>query len=165
MAVPAKIKGRYEVKEVLGRGGMGVVYKAYDTVIKRDVALKTLLDIPDRAALDLFYKECDVLASMSHPNIVEIFDVGQQDECIRVAIRNGLTPMQAIQSATRWAAELMRWEDRVGAVEPGLYADLIAVPGDPTEDVTLLEDVPFVMKGGIVVKDERLLDVGAGESG
>ena len=60
--------------------------------------------------------------------------------------------MQAIRSATRWAAELMRWEDRVGTIAPGLYADLIAVPGDPTDDVTLLEDVPFVMKGGQIVK-------------
>src|SRR6185436_12160867 len=64
----------------LGRGGMGVVYRAYDTVVRRDVALKTLLDAPDRGALDLFYKECDVLASMSHPNIVEIFDLGEFDE-------------------------------------------------------------------------------------
>jgi len=67
-------------------------------------------------------------------------------------VRFGLTPMQAIQSATRWAAELMRWEGRVGTIAPGLYADLIAVPGDPTDDVTLLEDVPFVMKGGQIVK-------------
>src|SRR5712692_375744 len=79
-ATPIKIKGRYEVKQVLGQGGMGVVYKAYDSVIKRDVALKTIRDIPDRTALDLFYKECDVLASMSHPNIVEIFDLGEFEE-------------------------------------------------------------------------------------
>ena len=70
-------------------------------------------------------------------------------------VRYGLSPIQAIQSATRWAAELMRWEDRVGTVADGLLADLIAVPGDPTDDVTLLEEVPFVMKGGAVVKDER----------
>ncbi|MGZ8629857.1 MAG: amidohydrolase family protein [Actinomycetota bacterium] len=67
-------------------------------------------------------------------------------------VRYGLTPMQAIQSATRWSAELMRWEDRVGTVAPGLFADLIAVPGDPTDDVALLEQVPFVMKGGEVFK-------------
>jgi len=67
-------------------------------------------------------------------------------------VRFGLTPMQAIQSATRWTAELMRWEGRVGTIAPGLYADLIAVPGDPTDDVTLLQDVPFVMKGGQIVK-------------
>jgi serine/threonine protein kinase len=80
MPSPTKIKGRYEIKKVLGQGGMGVVYKAYDSLIKREVALKTIRDIPDRASLDLFYKECDVLASMSHPNIVEIFDIGEFEE-------------------------------------------------------------------------------------
>jgi imidazolonepropionase-like amidohydrolase len=70
-------------------------------------------------------------------------------------VRFGLTPIQAIQSATRWAAELLRRQDQVGMVAPGLFADLIAVPGDPTDDVTLLEHVPFVMKGGALVKDTR----------
>jgi imidazolonepropionase-like amidohydrolase len=84
-----------------------------------------------------------------------IYPHGWNAKNLAFYVRFGLTPMQAIQSATRWAAELMRWEDRVGTVEPGLYADLIAVPGDPTDDVTILEDVPFVMKGGVVVKDER----------
>lgn len=67
-------------------------------------------------------------------------------------VKYGLTPMQAIQSATVWAADLMGWEDRVGALAPGMYADLIAVAGDPTKDITLLEDVDWVMKGGTVVK-------------
>ena len=80
MAVPKQIKDRYEIRQVLGQGGMGVVYNAYDTVVKRSVALKTVRDIPSRAALELFYKECDVLASISHPNIVEIFDLGEFDE-------------------------------------------------------------------------------------
>ncbi len=64
----------------------------------------------------------------------------------------GMTPMQAIQSATVHAAELLGWSDRVGAVAPGLYADLIAVDGDPLRDVTELERVRFVMKGGVVHK-------------
>lgn len=55
---------------------MGVVYKAYDTLIKRAVAVKTLHDIRDKAALDLFYKEWGVLASLVHPNIVQVYDVG-----------------------------------------------------------------------------------------
>ena len=80
MPFPTQIKGRYEIREVLGHGGMGVVYNAYDKVVKRGVALKTIRDIPSRAALDLFYKECDVLASISHPNIVEIFDIGEFEE-------------------------------------------------------------------------------------
>ena len=79
-ATPRKLAGRYEVRQVLGQGGMGLVYRAYDTVIRREVAVKTILDIPDPASLQLFYKECDVLASMSHPNIVEIFDIGEFEE-------------------------------------------------------------------------------------
>jgi imidazolonepropionase-like amidohydrolase len=67
-------------------------------------------------------------------------------------VRHGQTPMEAIQTATTHAADLLRWSDRVGAVKPGLFADLVAVAGDPTQDVTLLESIPFVMKGGRVVK-------------
>ncbi len=66
-------------------------------------------------------------------------------------VRYGMTPMQAIQSATSVAAELMGWQERVGAIEPGRYADLIAVHGDPLEDVDLLTDVALVMKGGELV--------------
>jgi serine/threonine-protein kinase len=80
MSSPNQIKGRYEIRRVLGHGGMGVVYDAYDKVVKRGVALKTIRDMPSRAALDLFFKECDVLASISHPNIVEIFDIGEFEE-------------------------------------------------------------------------------------
>jgi eukaryotic-like serine/threonine-protein kinase len=77
---PRKLAGRYEVRQILGQGGMGLVYRAYDTVVRREVAVKTILDIPDPASLQLFYKECDVLASMSHPNIVEIFDIGEFED-------------------------------------------------------------------------------------
>jgi imidazolonepropionase-like amidohydrolase len=67
-------------------------------------------------------------------------------------VRWGLTPLQAIQSATIHAADLLGWSDRVGTVTPGLYADLIAVEGNPLEDITELERVTFVMKGGVVYK-------------
>jgi serine/threonine protein kinase len=81
MAQLTKIKGRYEIKGILGQGGMGVVYRAYDPPpMNRDVALKTLLQMPDQMSLQLFYKECEVLKSMSHPNIVEIFDMGEFDD-------------------------------------------------------------------------------------
>jgi imidazolonepropionase-like amidohydrolase len=67
-------------------------------------------------------------------------------------VRWGLTPMQAIQAATASAADLLGWSDRIGAIAPGLYADVIAVAGDPLGDVTELERVTFVMKGGAVYK-------------
>ena len=69
-------------------------------------------------------------------------------------VEYGMTPMQAIRAATVNAAELMGWKDRVGSIEPGKLADLIAVSGDPLSDIRLLERVGFVMKGGAVVKNE-----------
>jgi imidazolonepropionase-like amidohydrolase len=66
----------------------------------------------------------------------------------------GLAPIQAIQTATVNAADLIGWSDRVGSLDPGKFADIIAVEGDPTTDVSVLEHVKFVMKGGQVVKDE-----------
>ena len=71
-----------------------------------------------------------------------------------VYVKLGMTPLAAIQTATLNAADLLGWSDRTGALEPGKWADLIAVDGDPTRDVTVLEHVRFVMKGGVVYKDE-----------
>lgn len=69
-------------------------------------------------------------------------------------VRWGMTPVQAIQAATVNAADLLGWSDRVGSIEPGRFADIIAVSEDPMKDVTVLERVRFVMKGGQIVKDE-----------
>jgi imidazolonepropionase-like amidohydrolase len=71
-----------------------------------------------------------------------------------VMVKLGLTPLQAIQSATVNDADLLGWSDKIGTIEPGKWADLIAVDGDPLQDVTMLERVKFVMKGGDVVKNE-----------
>lgn len=60
--------------------------------------------------------------------------------------------MRAIQSSTSVAAQLLRMEHRIGAIKPGLQADLIAVEGDPLANIALLQDVRFVMKGGTIVK-------------
>lgn len=67
-------------------------------------------------------------------------------------VKYGLTPMQAIQSATIWAAQLMRWENRVGSIAPGKYADVIAVEGDALADLHSFMKVGFVMKDGVVYK-------------
>jgi serine/threonine-protein kinase len=74
------LKGRYEIKEEIGQGGMGMIYRAWDSVLRCDVAIKTIRDAPDRTSLDLFYKECEVLATVNHPNIVKIIDIGDYEE-------------------------------------------------------------------------------------
>jgi imidazolonepropionase-like amidohydrolase len=74
------------------------------------------------------------------------------DEIIALTLV-GMTPLQAIRAATLNASELMGWQDGVGAIEAGKYADLIAVEGDPLSDIAAIQQVKFVMKGGKVVKD------------
>jgi imidazolonepropionase-like amidohydrolase len=66
----------------------------------------------------------------------------------------GLSPLAGIQTGTINAADLMGWTDRVGTLEPGKWADLIATEGDPLKDVRILQHVNFVMKSGVVYKDE-----------
>ncbi len=66
----------------------------------------------------------------------------------------GMKPLDAIQAATVNAADLLGWADKIGALETGHYADLIAVRGDPASDVRVLESVKFVMKGGTVVRND-----------
>src|ERR1700691_294401 len=70
-----------------------------------------------------------------------------------VMVKLGLTPLQAIQAATINDADLLGWSDKVGTIAPGKWADIVAVDGDPLGDVTTLERVKFVMKGGEVVKN------------
>ncbi len=70
----------------------------------------------------------------------------------------GLTPMQAIQAATVSAADLIGWKGKVGQIAPGFLADVIAVSADPLANVTELEKVPFVMKGGAVYKNALTSD-------
>ena len=71
-----------------------------------------------------------------------------------VMVKLGLTPLQVIQAATVNAADLLGWSGKVGSLEPGAWADIVAVEGDPLKDVTTLERVKFVMKGGEVVRNE-----------
>jgi imidazolonepropionase-like amidohydrolase len=69
-------------------------------------------------------------------------------------VEYGMTPLQAIRSATSVGAENIGWRDRVGSIEKGKYADFVAVSGNPASDVTELERVKFVMKGGQVFRDD-----------
>jgi len=81
-----------------------------------------------------------------------VYPHGLNARQFRYMVRYGMTPMQAIQSATTVSAELLGWSKDVGALSPGHYADMIAVSGDPLADITALETVAHVMKGGELVK-------------
>jgi imidazolonepropionase-like amidohydrolase len=103
----------------------------------------------------MFGKAVAAGAKIANGSDTGIAPFGTEAKNLTCYVRFGMTPMQAIRSATTVAAEMVGWQDRVGALRAGLFADAIAVPGDPTGDITLLESVPFVMKGGAVVKDTR----------
>src|SRR5262245_47627209 len=75
-----QLNSRYEIKEILGEGGMGVVYRALDRELKRDVALKTIRELLDPLQIELFLRECDVLKKLEHPNIVNLYDAGISEE-------------------------------------------------------------------------------------
>jgi imidazolonepropionase-like amidohydrolase len=81
-----------------------------------------------------------------------VFPHGQNAREFKLRVGLGQTPMAAIEGATRIAAEAMGWGDRVGTLQPGHFADLIAVANDPLADITALEHVQFVMKGGTIYK-------------
>ncbi len=75
----------------------------------------------------------------------------------------GLPPLDVIRAITTNAAEMLGWQDRVGAIEPGKFADLVAVAGDPIADLTELERVRFVMKDGQVIRNDLGLTAPNGE--
>jgi serine/threonine protein kinase len=127
MPVATKLKDRYELHEALAKGGMGVVYKATDTVMKRAVAVKTLLDIGDDLSLQLFQKEGEVLASIIHPNIVEIYDVGQIEEqgALRPYLVMPLLPGVTLDKLIRTSSQRLTVErsiDIIGQACRGLQA-------------------------------------------
>jgi len=84
-----------------------------------------------------------------------VYPHGDNAKQFRYLVEHGMTPLAAIRSATIEAARLMGWEGRVGAIVPGAKADLIAVPGNPLADVTVLERPFFVMKGGAMMRNDQ----------
>ena len=82
-----------------------------------------------------------------------VYPHGMNAQQFAALVKLGLPPLRAIQAATMTAADLLGWQGRIGTLEPGAWADIIAVDGNPLESVTTLEQVKFVMKGGLVIKN------------
>jgi imidazolonepropionase-like amidohydrolase len=79
---------------------------------------------------------------------------GVQSEMFRIFVSWGATPLYTLRMATIVNAEIIHWQDKIGAIETGKFADLIATSGDPLQDITEMQQVKFVMKGGVVIKDD-----------
>jgi imidazolonepropionase-like amidohydrolase len=86
---------------------------------------------------------------------VGAFEHGTQAREFRMMVDYGMKPIEAIRSATVRASELIRMDRQVGTIEPGKFADIVAVEGDPLADIDALQRVRFVMKGGQVYKSPR----------
>ncbi|HVW67532.1 MAG TPA: amidohydrolase family protein, partial [Steroidobacteraceae bacterium] len=101
---------------------------------------------------DLLPKQNLPLAVRSGVKIAYGTDLGEGDHAMEfgLLIHNGMSPMQAVFAATRNAAELLGAADRIGSLQAGRYADIVAVPGDPLRDPDQFEHVSFVMQGGVI---------------
>jgi len=75
-------------------------------------------------------------------------------EFVALVKHGGVTPARVIQAGTMTNAEAMGWQDQIGSIDKGKFADLIAVSGDPLADITELERVKFVMKGGKIIRND-----------
>src|SRR5215831_11259646 len=107
-----------------------------------------------RTQRENFQKAAKAGVKLAYGTDAGVYPHGWNGKQFAHMVKWGLTPMQAIQSATVSAADLLGWNEKVGVIAPGAFADIIAVEGDPLKDVTELERVKFVMKGGVVYKNE-----------
>jgi imidazolonepropionase-like amidohydrolase len=108
--------------------------------------------IVGRTQRENFQKAAKAGVKLAYGTDAGVYPHGWNAKQFAHMVKWGLTPMQAIQAATVNAADLLGWNDKVGVIAPGAFADIIAVDGDPLKDVTELERVKFVMKGGVVYK-------------
>ena len=101
-----------------------------------------------------FRKQLAAGVPMAAGSDVGPFPHGTQAREYVSMVKYGMTPLAAIQAGLLNGAKLLGWADQIGALKPGYFADVIAVPGDPLKDIGVLSKVSFVMKGGVIYRNE-----------
>ena len=99
-----------------------------------------------------FRKQLAAGVPMAAGSDVGPFPHGTQAREFALLVKYGMSPLAALQAGTLNGAKLLGWEGQIGALKPGYLADVIAVPGNPLEDIGVLQRVAFVMKGGVVFR-------------
>ena len=99
-----------------------------------------------------FKKQLAAGVPMAMGSDVGPFPHGTQAREFVLMVQYGMTPLAAIQAGTLNGAKLLGWQDQLGALKPGYLADVVAVPGNPLDDISALEKVSFVMKAGVICR-------------
>ena len=107
----------------------------------------------DQQRIETFRKAVQAGVHIAFGTDAGVYPHGQNAREFHYMVERGMTPLAAIQAATMGAAELLGWKDKVGQIAPGYFADLIAVRDDPLANIRTLENVPFVLKGGVLYKN------------
>ena len=109
-----------------------------------------------RESLDVhareFQKQLAAGVEMAMGSDVGPFPHGTQAHEFELMVKYGMSPLAALQAGTLNGAKVLGWEGQIGAIKPGYYADVVAVAGDPLKDISVLKQVSFVMKGGVIYK-------------
>jgi imidazolonepropionase-like amidohydrolase len=113
--------------------------------------LRKNLDTTD-AQREGFRKAAKAGVKLAFGTDAGVYPHGKNARRFKYMVRYGMSPMQAIQAATVTSAAMLGWSDRVGALSPGHYADMIAVAKNPLLDISALENVDHVMKGGVIIR-------------
>ena len=144
-----KAKGVFLVADIYDGDWIDAYGKAHDWPAE---TLRKNFDTTE-AQREGFRKAVKVGVKIAFGTDAGVYPHGLNARQMKYMVKYGMTPMQAVQSATTVAAELMMKSKDVGAVAPGRYADMIAVDGDAMADISILEHVAAVMKGGVIVRD------------
>jgi imidazolonepropionase-like amidohydrolase len=99
-----------------------------------------------------FHKQLAAGVPMAVGSDVGPFPHGTQAREFALMVKHGMSPLAALQASLLNGAKLLGWQDQIGALKPGYWADVVAVPGDPLNDISVLQKVSFVMKGGVIYR-------------